>query len=395
MVVARFNGGSNAGHTLKVGDFKFAFHLLPCGLLHEKKINVIGNGVVVNPIGLFKEISQLEEANIDWEGRLIVSDRAHLTLQAHIEMDRQFEEKLFLGTTLQGIGPTYGLKAFRWGIRVGELKDWSQFLKKYETLNSYVENIFNIKIDTQEELASLKKIRDKMMSLDMIQDTVSYMNTALQSQKVLTEGANALMLDLDFGTYPYVTSQNTQIGSICTGLQIPPNKIETVIGVVKAYTTRVGEGPFPSEVLGEVGDKLQTIGGEFGATTGRPRRCGWLDLSVPRYANIINGLTSINLTKLDVLDTFEEIPVVTHYEDSSGKRVDFLGSRLEDFDNLKAVTTTLKGWNTDITKCTTYEQLPTEARNYIEFIEEELNIPVSWIGVGPDRESMILNPSCE
>ena len=394
-IVARFNGGSNAGHTLKVGDIKFAFHLLPCGMLYPDKLNILGNGVVVNIPGLFEELAQLDEHGIDWQGRLIISDRAHLTLNAHLLLDDQFERKLFLGTTRQGIGPTYGLKCFRWGIRVGELKNWDVFLEKYNQLNLFVKQIFDAEIDQEAELAQLKEYRDILIQNNMIQDTVGLINEAMNSNKrILTEGANALMLDMDFGTYPYVTSSNTSIGSICTGLSIPPQKIETVLGVVKAYTTRVGEGPFPSEVEGWEGQLMQSVGGEFGATTGRPRRCGWLDLSVIRYAHMINHMSSINLTKLDVLSEFKDIEVVTHYErKSTGERVNYMQACIEEWQDMKTVKTVLKGWNTDISGISEYEDLPSEAKDYIDFIETETGIPVSWIGVGPDRSSMIINPS--
>jgi adenylosuccinate synthase len=371
-IVARFNGGSNAGHTLKVGNIKFAFHLLPCGMLYPNKLNVIGNGVVIHIPALFEELKQLDQHKIDWDSRLIISDRAHLTFKAHLAMDRLFEQKLFLGTTKRGIGPTYGLKSFRWGVRVGELKNWDSFLAKYAQFNDFVTQTYGIEVDRAQELSELKHYRDILIEKKMIQDTVGLMHDALKNKRILTEGANAIMLDVDFGTYPYVTSSNTSVGAICTGLGIPPQKLETVLGVVKAYTTRVGEGPFPSEIESWEGALMQKVGGEFGSTTGRPRRCGWLDLSVVRYANMINCLSSINLTKLDVLSEFNEIEVVTHYErKSTGQRVDYLDACLEEWQDMRTVSTKLKGWSSDISKVTSYADLPVEARDYVDFIEKE------------------------
>lgn len=390
-IIARFNGGGNAGHTLKVDGKKYAFHLIPCGILYPGKMNVVGNGVVLNVPALFKELGDLEKNGLDWTGRLIVSERAQLTFKAHLEIDAKMEKGKKLGTTLKGIGPTYGLKALRVGLRVGDMKNWPLFVEKYNQLNDFVEQNFGIKVDREAELKELKHYRDVLYQKDMIRDTVGYLNQALKSnKKILAEGANAVMLDLDFGTYPYVTSSSTGIGGICTGLSIPPQKLETVVGVVKAYTTRVGLGPFPSELENEKGELMRKIGGEFGTTTGRPRRCGWLDLAVVRYAHMINHLTSINLTKVDVLDSFKEIEVVTHYENSAGKRVDYLAANLEDWEGTKTKSVTLKGWNTDISKVRRWKDLPKETRDYVEFIEKESGIPVSWIGVGPERDAMVL-----
>lgn len=391
-IIARFNGGGNAGHTLKVDGKKYAFHLIPCGILYPGKVNVIGNGVVLSIPALFKELANLEKNGLDWTGRLIVSDRAHLTVKAHLEIDAKLEKGKKLGTTLKGIGPTYALKAFRSGIRVGDLKNWDLFVEKYTQLNDFVEENFGIKVDREAEIRELKQYREVLYQKNMIHDTVGYIHSALVAKKkVLAEGANAVMLDLDFGTYPYVTSSSTGIGGITTGLSIPPQKLETIVGVVKAYTTRVGLGPFPTELLDAQGEKMREIGGEFGTTTGRPRRCGWLDLAVVRYAHMINHLTSINLTKIDVLDTFKEIEVATHYENSAGKRVDYLGANLEDWDQgMKVKTVKMKGWNKDLSNVRQWKDMPKEARDYVEFIEKESGIPVSWIGVGAGRDAMVL-----
>jgi len=391
-IVGRFNGGGNAGHTLKVDGKKYAFHLVPCGILYKDKLNVIGNGVVLSIPGLFKEIGNFEANGLDWSGKLVISDRAHITTKAHLEIDAKMEKGKKLGTTLKGIGPTYALKAFRVGLRMGDLRHWNSFQEKYKALTDFAESNFGIKTDRDSELQELQKYRQILLEKNMIQDTVLLMNKALKDgKKILAEGANAVMLDLDYGTYPYVTSSSTGIGGICTGMSIPPQKIESVIGVVKAYTTRVGLGPMPTELLDKRGERMREIGGEFGTTTGRPRRCGWLDLAVVRYAHMINNINSINLTKIDVLTGFEELEIATHYENKAGKRVEYLGSCLEDWDDgMKVKTTKLKGWKQDLTKIRNYKDLPKEARDYIEFIEKELSVPVSWIGVGPDRDATIL-----
>jgi len=393
-IVARFNGGSNAGHTLKVDGKKYVFHLLPCGMLYDTTINVLGNGVVINLSELFQELEQIEKNGRKWEGKLLVSDRAQLTFEAHRMLDRAFEKRQNLGTTMKGIGPTYAFKAFRSGLRVGEILRWDSFVEKYTKFNVVMKDTYGIEVDQKAELDLLKMQREKIISAGMIQDTVGFINNSLnQGKRVLAEGANALMLDIDFGTYPYVTSSNTSVGAICTGLSIPPGKIEAVIGVVKAYTTRVGEGPFFSEDTGAAGAIMGRIGVEFGSTTGRPRRCGWLDLAVVRYAHMINNLSSINITKLDVLSEFEKIEVVTHYENKvTGKKVPYMPANLDDCKDLKTHSITLKGWKSDISQAKSYSDLPVEARDYLSFIETEVGVPVSWVGVGAGREAMILNP---
>lgn len=390
-VVARFNGGGNAGHTLKVDGKKYALHLVPCGILYKDKMNVIGNGVVVNIKALFEELKMIESNGINWEGRIMVSDRAHITTSAHLGIDASLEKGKKLGTTLKGIGPTYALKAFRSGLRVSDLKHWSDFEEKYNQLSTFVETNFGLKLDRETELREIKGFRDILMEKRMVHDTVSYINKCLKDgKKVLAEGANAVMLDIDFGTYPFVTSSSTSIGGICTGLSVPPQKLEAIIGVVKAYTTRVGLGPMPSELLDERGEQMRSVGGEFGTTTGRPRRCGWLDLAVVNYAHMINNLSSMNLTKIDVLSGFKEIDIVTHYEKANGKKIDYIPANLEDWKEMKPKTVTMKGWKTDITKVRKYADLPKETRDYVEFIEKETSIPITWIGVGPERDSTIL-----
>lgn len=389
-IISRFNGGANAGHTIKVGDLKFAFHLLPCGMLYDNKLSVLGNGVVLNIPQLFEEIGDVEKNGISWKHKLKISTRAHLTFKCQLLLDGYHEGKQFLGTTGKGIGPTYGAKATRTGIRVGELLNWETFVERYHNLYRNFNEVYpELKVDTVEELAQWKHYRDILVDAGCIVDTVSMINLALEKgQRVLAEGANALMLDVDYGTYPYVTSSSTSVGGICTGMGVSPDKIETTIGVVKAYTTRVGEGPFPSLIPGDLELKLRTVGGEFGATTGRPRKCGWLDLQLIKYGQWLQNYSSFNLTKLDCLSGMGDLDVVTGYE-IDGKKVHGMPAQIDDMWKVKCVTETLKGWEEDISKCTEWSQLPLAAREYVEFIEQETKVPVSWIGVGPERESCI------
>ncbi|CAD8055878.1 unnamed protein product [Paramecium sonneborni] len=390
---ARFNGGANAGHTIVVGGVKYAFHLLPCGILYQTCMNVIGNGVVVNIPTMFEELAQLDKNKVDYTGRLVISNRAHLVVDGLLEADAKSESdsrKKFLGTTKRGIGPTYSAKALRQGLRVGDLLLWDTFLLKYHALNAKLREQEGIQIDTQKEINTLKEYRDILVNKNMIVDTISLISNARKDGKrILAEGANATMLDIDYGTYPYVTSSSTNVGGVCTGLGIPPSAIETVIGIVKAYTTRVGEGPFPTELTNETGKYLQKTGHEFGATTGRPRRCGWLDIPILRYSIQINGHSSINLTKLDILTGLEEIKIGVNYL-LNGKVIDYIPAQLEDLAQVQVEYMTLKGWKQDISDCKIFSDLPIEAQNYVKKIEELLGIPVSWIGNGPQREKIIL-----
>eukprot|EP01006_Ploeotia_vitrea_P009062 TRINITY_DN21341_c0_g1_i1.p2 TRINITY_DN21341_c0_g1~~TRINITY_DN21341_c0_g1_i1.p2 ORF type:complete len:472 (+),score=225.99 TRINITY_DN21341_c0_g1_i1:37-1416(+) len=390
-IVARFNGGANAGHTLVVDGRKFAFHLLPCGMLYEDKVNVIGNGVVLHVPTLLTEMAQLEEANID--STLKISNRAHLLFDFHQIVDGAQEAGLGeanIGTTKRGIGPCYSSKASRNGVRVSDLVgDWDGFKAKYNKLLSDWQRTYDFEYDAEEELARFAEYR-KILS-PMAIDTVYYLNDALSTGKrVLTEGANAAMLDIDFGTYPYVTSSSTSIGGISTGLGIAPKHIETVVGVVKAYTTRVGAGPFPTEDVGAAGDHLAKVGHEFGTTTGRPRRCGWLDVPQLRYSAMLTGVTSINITKLDVLTGLDEVRLCTQYK-LNGEALP-LGLMPADLDHLGAVECvyeTMPGWTEDITECTEFSQLPEAAKRYVQRLEELIGVPVSWVGVGPSRDAML------
>jgi len=322
-ICARFNGGDNAGHTIVVGGNKFFFHALPSGMLNKNTLNVIGNGVVLNLNSLKKELDMLESKKVDYNGRLLISDRAHLTLQCHIEADKGQETESgkdkMIGTTQKGIGPTYATKMRRTGLRVCDLSNMDSFKEKYTTLCKSFGKTPN---DYPGELEFVKQMREFLIKNKMITDTVSLMNKTLKDNKrILLEGANATLLDIDFGTYPYVTSSNTSIGGVCTGLGVPPSQIETVIGICKAYNTRVGSGPFPTECIGEdaaVGEDMGQRGHEFGVTTGRKRRVGWFDVNVLKYSHMVNGFSSINITKLDIFSPLKQLKIGVGYKKKDG-----------------------------------------------------------------------------
>ncbi|KAI9340675.1 Adenylosuccinate synthetase [Zopfochytrium polystomum] len=390
-ICCRAQGGNNAGHTIVVNGVMFDFHLLPSGLVNPKCVSVIGNGVVVHVPSFFKELGAIEAKGLDATGRLFVSDRAHLVFDFHQTVDGLKEIELGgseLGTTRKGIGPTYSSKASRGGVRVHHLFDEDTFRDRYiKCLEGKKKRYGEFPYDPEAELSQYKEYAEKLRPY--VIDTIPYIFNAIQEgKKILVEGANAIMLDIDFGTYPFVTSSNTGVGGVCTGLGIPPARIQKVIGVVKAYTTRVGAGPFPTEQLNEIGEHLQTVGGEVGVTTGRKRRCGWLDLVVLKYSHMINNYTSINLTKLDILDKLPEIKIGVAYV-YEGVRYDTFPSDLKRLSQSTVEYETMSGWLTDISKCRKYEDLPLNARNYIERIEAYLGVPVEWIGVGQSRDSMI------
>jgi adenylosuccinate synthase len=390
-IVGRFNGGANAGHTLVVDGKKFAFHLLPCGMLYPGKINIIGNGVVLHLPTMLAELKKLADAGIDYRGRLLISDRAQLLFEAHKILDGRQEDALGganIGTTRKGIGPCYSSKATRIGVRVGDLANWDVFKKRHEHLIVSLQQQVKFDYDLREEQTRMKQYYEQIK--DMIVDSVSYLNNALKKGKtVLAEGANAALLDIDFGTYPFVTSSPTTAGGICTGLGIPPTKIDSVIGVVKAYTTRVGSGPFPSELIDATGEKLRAIGHELGTTTGRPRRCGWLDIPVLQYSHALNNYQSLNVTKLDVLSDFPELKIGVSYK-LDGKRLapGLMPSTLAQLEKVQIEYETMPGWKSDISKCRTFEELPAAAKAYLRRIEELVGVPVSWVGVGAGRNDM-------
>eukprot|EP00485_Elphidium_margaritaceum_P002274 CAMPEP_0202685432 /NCGR_PEP_ID=MMETSP1385-20130828/1185_1 /ASSEMBLY_ACC=CAM_ASM_000861 /TAXON_ID=933848 /ORGANISM="Elphidium margaritaceum" /LENGTH=477 /DNA_ID=CAMNT_0049339773 /DNA_START=28 /DNA_END=1461 /DNA_ORIENTATION=+ len=409
-ICARFNGGSNAGHTLVVDGQKFAMHLLPCGVLNSHCTCVIGNGVVVHVPTLMQELQSLLNANIGIDGRILISDRAHIVFDFHQEIDGILEnlrdahndkeadksktgsgEQGSIGTTRRGIGPCYASKMYRNGLRFGDLLNFSRFKDKYLRLVEMNQKLFTELSDynTKEEIARFESYREIL--LPMIQDTIFYINHEhKQGKRVLLEGANAALLDIDFGTYPMVTASSTCHGGIATGAGLAAPFVTNRIGVVKAYTTRVGHGPFPTEQRNEYGEHLGTVGAEFGTTTGRKRRCGWLDIPLLQYSNLLNAYSSMNITKLDVLDDMDEIQIGTAYT-LNGQRLSAgaMPSTMDDLAQIEVEYETLPGWNTSIAQCKTYQELPTNAKKYIETIERLTEIPVSWIGVGPDRHDMI------
>lgn len=396
-VCARCAGGNNAGHTIvaPIGPervpTKFAFHLLPSGLINPHCTGLLGNGVVIHVPSFFEELDALESQGLDCSGRLLVSDRAQLVFDFHQIVDGLKEVELggsSIGTTKRGIGPAYSGKASRSGLRVHHLFNQEVFAQKFRKL---VEGRFkrygHFEYDTEGEIQRYKELAERLRPY--VVDSLAYIHSAISSgKKVLVEGANALMLDLDFGTYPFVTSSSTAIGGVCTGLGIPPRLIGKTIGVIKAYTSRVGGGPFPTEQLNDIGNHLQDVGREYGVTTGRKRRCGWLDLVVMRHSCLINGYDALNLTKLDILDQISEIKIGVKYT-VNGKELAGFPADLDLLAQVQVEYVTLPGWNESIESTTQYDKLPENCKKYIQFIEEFLKVPVEWIGVGPGRENMI------
>ena len=393
--VVRYQGGNNAGHTVVIGDKKFALHLLPSGILTPECTPVIGNGVVVDLEVLFKEIDGLNEKGVD-TSRLMISANAHIITPYHVTVDKvseRFLGKRAIGTTGRGIGPTYGDKMGRLGIRVQDLFDPSILRQKVEAAltqkNELLVKVYNraaVRVD--EVVDHLLTYADRLRP--MVQDTALVLNNALAEGKtVLLEGGQGTLLDVDHGTYPFVTSSNPTSGGATTGSGIGPTKITGVIGILKAYTTRVGSGPFPTELFDEWGEFLRTTGGEVGVTTGRNRRCGWFDAPIARYATRINGLTDIFLTKLDVLTGIKEIPVCVAYE-VDGKRVEEVPVSQTDFHHAKPIYEMFPGWEEDITKAKTFEDLPKNAQDYVLALEKMSGTRISAIGVGQDRNATIV-----
>lgn len=389
-VLARCQGGANAGHTIVVNGIKHIFHLLPSGMLHPKVTCYIGAGVVVHLETLLEELDALESAGISTTGRIFISDRAHIVTDLHKEVDGAQEELKGankVGTTKRGIGPTYEDKAARVGIRMCDLLDMSTFKAKLTALIQRHQH-FGLPVTAEGLFATYSKIRDRVVP--MITDVSYALHQKLQTgNSVLIEGANGILLDIDHGTYPYVTSSNTVSGGAATGLGIAPNQISHVIGTVKAYATRVGSGPFPTELTDATGDLLRTTGGEFGSTTGRPRRCGWLDIPTLQYSIRLSGIQSINLTKLDVLSAVNEIKLGVSYS-IDGKKIETIPARLEDWEKIQVTYETLPGWKSDITNARSFEELPATCQAYVKRIESLLGVPITFIGVGPAREQMIV-----
>ena len=393
-IIARFQGGPNAGHTLEFDGIKHVLHTIPSGIFHDNKLNIIGNGVVIDPVIFQNEIEKLDELKVDLNDKLLISRKAHLILPTHRLIDKASElskGKKKIGSTLKGIGPTYMDKTGRNGLRVGdlELDGWDE---KFEALtNKHLNIINNFNVDIEFNIDELK--REFQASLNFLKkitfiDSEHYLNESIDSgKKILGEGAQGSLLDIDFGTYPYVTSSNTTSAGACTGLGIAPNKINEVFGIFKAYATRVGSGPFPTELHDAIGQRMAKVGNEFGATTGRPRRCGWLDLVSLKHSITVNGVTELIMMKGDVLSGIEKIKVCTKYN-YKGTNVDYLPfSILEE--NITPIYEEIDGWEEDITKVNTYEDLPLNFKNYVEFLEDKLNLKIKIVSVGPDRKQTI------
>lgn len=388
-IVVRYQGGANAGHTVEIGDKKYILHLIPSGILRENVICVIGNGVVIDPVALLDEIDFLEKQNISVKGRLFISQNAHLIMPYHKLLDSISESgKNKIGTTGRGIGPCYIDKYARKGIKINDLLH-PEVLERKIRENIAEKNLLLKNIYHHEEL-NVDEIIKSYLEFDekidqYIKDVPSFLNQSIKEGKsILLEGAQGALLDVDFGTYPFVTSSHPTSGGACTGTGIPPNKISDVIGIVKAYTTRVGEGPFPTELLDETGEKLRKIGAEFGATTGRPRRCGWYDAFLVRYSAMINGINAVALTKLDVLSEFEEINICVGYE-YNGKPLKAFPTDFERLGSVNPIYKTVPGWNRDISNCSSYAELPKETKDYLDIISQESEIDINIISVGPKR----------
>lgn len=393
-IIARFQGGPNAGHTLEFDGIKHVLHTIPSGIFHPTALNVIGNGVVIDPVIFKKELEDLEKLNINFDGKLLISRKAHLILPSHKLLDAASEQakgKAKIGSTLKGIGPTYMDKTGRNGLRVGDI-ELPDFKERYDNLvakHKQLLNHFDFKYDVE---AMENEWFDAINRLNKLQfiDSEHYLETARKAgKKVLAEGAQGSLLDIDFGTYPFVTSSNTVAAGACTGLGIAPNRINDVFGIFKAYLTRVGSGPFPTELLDETGEEIQKAGNEFGATTGRPRRCGWIDLPALKYAINVNGVTKLMMMKADVLSEFPTIKVCTHYK-YNGEVIDYLPYNIEG-DDIEPIYKEFPCWKEDLTGKTEISELPKELTDYVDYLEKELETPISIISVGPDRTQTIYN----
>lgn len=394
-IIARFQGGPNAGHTLEFDGIKHVLRTIPSGIFHKNSINIIGNGVVMDPVVFQKEIEGLQKFDIDLKNRLLISRKAHLILPTHRLLDAASEAskgKAKIGSTLKGIGPTYMDKTGRNGLRVGDI-ELEDFKLRYQALaEKHIEMIRFYNVELEYDLAEMETeffaSIESLKELTFI-DSEFYLNNALKEGKsILAEGAQGSLLDIDFGTYPFVTSSTTTAAGACTGLGIAPNRVKDVFGIFKAYTTRVGSGPFPTELFDETGSTMAKVGNEFGSVTGRARRCGWLDLVALKYAVEINGVTALYMMKGDVLSGFETLKVCTAYQ-YKGEEINHLPYNIEP-ENIQPIYVEKKGWKQDLTGLTTYQDLPIELKEYIQFIEEYLNVSIKVISVGPDRKQTII-----
>jgi len=390
-LIARFQGGPNAGHTLEFDGKKFVLNTIPSGIFNEKTMNLIGNGVVIDPIILKRELDNLKKAGHDpvADGKLVIARKAHLILPTHQLLDAANEARMGknkIGSTLKGIGPTYMDKTGRNGLRVGDttLPDFKErYAKLVEKHTEILSHYEGFEYELAEKEASFFEAIEFLKTIPHV-DSEHYVNGFLKEGKaVLAEGAQGTLLDVDFGSYPFVTSSNTTTAGACTGLGIAPNKVGAVYGIFKAYCTRVGGGPFPTELDNEVGENLRALGHEFGATTGRARRCGWIDLPALKYAIMLNGVTELIMMKADVLDTFDTIYACTHYE-YNGETIDYMPYDIISIEP-KPVLKAIDGWATDVTKITSVDEIPAKLTEYIAFLEKELEVPIKFLSVGPDR----------
>jgi adenylosuccinate synthase len=391
-VIARFQGGPNAGHTLEFDGIKHVLHTIPSGIFHQGVNNVVGNGVVIDPVVLKKEIDALVKMGVNINEQLLISKKAHLILPTHRLLDAASEAskgKEKIGSTLKGIGPTYMDKTGRNGLRVGDIfepdfkEKYNKLVAKHKELLKFYEYEYDLTPMENDFYQGIETIKQ----LTVI-DSEHFLNKKInENATILAEGAQGTLLDIDFGSYPFVTSSNTTTAGTCTGLGIAPNKIGEVYGIFKAYCTRVGSGPFPTELFDETGEAIRKAGNEFGATTGRPRRCGWIDLPALKYAIMINGVTQLIMMKADVLSDFDDIYVCTHYQ-MDGETIDYMPYDIVSKD-ITPVYKKVKGWKKDLTKLSSMNDVPQELTDYIEYLEQELNVPITIVSVGPDRTQTI------
>ena len=394
-VVARFQGGPNAGHTLEFDGIKHVLHQIPSGIFRENIKNIVGNGVVLDPVILIKEIEGLKKFNISFKKNLFISKKATIIIPTHKLLDAAYEKskgEKKIGSTLKGIGPTYQDKIGRLALRVGDMlsadfrERYQALVEKHKAILSFYD--FDLK-DLPELEESFFNAVETFKTLNLI-DSEYEVNEALQEdKKVLAEGAQGSLLDIDFGSYPFVTSSSTMTAGACTGLGVAPSTIGEVYGIFKAYCTRVGSGPFPTELFDEDGERMRKEGNEFGSTTGRPRRCGWIDLPSLKYSIMINGVTQLFMMKADVLNIFSEIKICTHYRKADGQIIDRLPFEMVE-EKLEPVYKTVPGWNCSLADVTSYEEFPAELRDYVTYLEEELKTPIRMVSVGPDRNQTIM-----
>ncbi|MFP4620730.1 MAG: adenylosuccinate synthase [Bacteroidales bacterium] len=390
-VIARFQGGPNAGHSLEFDNVKHILHNIPSGVFHENILNIIGNGVVIDPVILKQEVEELEEKGVNINSNLLISRKAHLILPTHRILDAASESakgKSKIGSTLKGIGPTYMDKTGRNGLRVGDIED-KNFMEKYEFLKNKHKSLLNqydFEYNLEEKEKKWFEAIEVMKAFRFVDSEHDINRLMSDGKSILAEGAQGTLLDIDFGSYPYVTSSNTICAGACIGLGVSPKNVGDVYGVFKAYCTRVGSGPFPTELTNKEGEKLQKQGNEYGATTGRPRRCGWLDLPALRYAIMLNGVTELLMTKADVLSKFSEIKVCTGYK-IKGETIDFLP--YDQYQIEEPIYQEFEGWDTDISKIENFDDLPEPFKNYVKFIENRTGVPITLISNGPDRKHLI------